>query len=63
MIRVSYVEDPGDEQPPAPTWHEQMYGLWPESIAEQAELFPGFEGPKPRRPRKPDAPGQGQLFA
>jgi hypothetical protein len=62
MIRVSYAEGPGDEQPPAPTWQQQMYGLWPESIAEQGELFPGFqELGRTRRPQ-PDVPGQAQLF-
>jgi hypothetical protein len=63
ILRVILEDGPADPQPPAPTWQQQLYpGLYPESVAEQAELFPGFQGPAPTRPRKPDPPGQGQLF-
>jgi hypothetical protein len=61
MLKVTF-EGPEGEKPPAPTWQQCMYGELPESVAEQGELFPGFQGPAPTRPRKPDPPGQGRLF-
>jgi hypothetical protein len=62
-VKVTYDRDLVEPPVPAPTWQPDLfYRMFRESLAEQGELFPGFQGPEPIRPRPPDAPGQGRLF-
>jgi hypothetical protein len=62
ILRVIREDGPADPQP-APTWQRDLFRpMCAESLAEQGELFPGFLGPAPTRPRQLDPPGQGRLF-
>jgi hypothetical protein len=58
-MRVTY--DDREPEEPAPTWQGMMFGLQPESVAQQGTLFElGEPEAKPKRPE--DDPGQPSLF-
>jgi hypothetical protein len=62
-VKVIWDDGPAGPQPPVPTWQLKLFHpMCAESLAEQGELFPGFLGPAPTRPRPPGPAGQGQLF-
>jgi hypothetical protein len=55
MIRMSFDTSPSDTDVPMPTWQPDLFlPMCAQSLAEQGDLFPGFQDAPASKPSEPE---------